>query len=61
MEPALRQEFWSAEHSRTCMALRRPVARDNGGEQTGGDLVMDRNLNIYGATNNAGANATGSV
>jgi uncharacterized repeat protein (TIGR03803 family) len=23
--------------------------------------VMDRNLNIYGATNNAGANATGSV
>jgi len=34
---------------------------DNGGEQTGGDLVMDRNLNIYGATNNAGANATGSV
>ena len=22
MEPALRQEFWSAEHSRTCMALR---------------------------------------
>jgi uncharacterized repeat protein (TIGR03803 family) len=34
---------------------------DNGGDQTGGDLVMDRNLNIYGATNNAGANGTGSV
>jgi uncharacterized repeat protein (TIGR03803 family) len=33
----------------------------NGGEQTGGNLVMDRNLNIYGATNNAGANGTGSV
>src|SRR5580700_10801911 len=31
---------------------------DNGGEQTGGDLVMDRNLNVYGATNNAAANAT---
>jgi hypothetical protein len=25
------------------------------------DLVMDRNLNIYGATNNADANGTGSV
>jgi hypothetical protein len=34
---------------------------DNGGEQTGGDRVMDRNLNLYGTTNNAGANATGSV
>jgi len=34
---------------------------DNSGEQTGGDLVMDRHLNIYGASNNAGANGTGSL
>jgi uncharacterized repeat protein (TIGR03803 family) len=33
----------------------------NGGEQTGGDLVIDHGLNIYGASNNAGANMTGSV
>lgn len=34
---------------------------DGGGSQTGGDLVMDGSLNIYGASNNAGANGTGSV
>jgi len=34
---------------------------DNGGEQIGGDLVRDRNLNIYGASNNVGANGTGTV
>jgi uncharacterized repeat protein (TIGR03803 family) len=34
---------------------------NNGGSQTGGDLVMDHRLNIYGASNNAGANGTGTV
>jgi uncharacterized repeat protein (TIGR03803 family) len=33
----------------------------NGGEQTGGNLVIDSHLNIFGASNNAGANMTGSV
>jgi uncharacterized repeat protein (TIGR03803 family) len=34
---------------------------EDGGDQIGGNLVMDRNLNIYGTSNNVGANETGSV